>query len=241
MLPIIYQSPEFILYSYPFLMGIGWGLGLQLFYTLIGEIKTPKTNLMMIGLFISSWIGAKLLFYLTVGEKYGNYIDQISFWTGGGFVFYGGFIGGLIYLLVFHSFIRKISLIEINAFIPALALGHGIGRIGCLLAGCCYGKVTHGWWGIHLHGENRIPTQLLEAIILFSVSYYFWKKFKSRHENLSLYLLIYGISRLTIEGLRDDAIRGSWGILTPSQWISICLVLLALTIRKLAKTRNFQA
>lgn len=222
-------------------MGIGWGLGLQLFFHLLGESKVTKSSFMMIGLFISSWVGAKLLFYITVGDKFGTYIDQISFWTGGGFVFYGGLIGGLIYLLLFHKLIRKISLHEVNAFIPALALGHGIGRMGCLLAGCCFGKLTDGWWGIHQHGENRIPTQLIEAMILFSLTYFFFKRNKSQDENLSLYLILYGVSRFLIESLRDDAIRGHWGLLTPSQWISLTLIIFAVSIRKLAKTNYFQA
>jgi phosphatidylglycerol:prolipoprotein diacylglycerol transferase len=240
MLPILYQSHDFVLYAYPFLMGIGWGLGLQLYFSLLAEKKIPRTSILLIGLFVSSWIGAKLLFYLTVGEKFGTYIDQISFWTGGGFVFYGGLIGGLLYLLLFHLLIRKITLTEINAFVPSLALGHGIGRVGCLLAGCCFGKETSAWWGMHLHGVSRIPTQAIEALILFLLCYFFWKQRKNEKELFTQYLLIYGISRIGIEAMRDDEIRGLWGLLTPSQWISVFLILLALTIRKLSNSQKFQ-
>jgi len=240
MLPILYQSHDFVLYAYPFLMGIGWGLGLQLYFSLLAEKKFPQTSVLLIGLFLSSWVGAKLLFYLTVGDKFGTYIDHISFWTGGGFVFYGGLIGGLVYLLFFDFFIRRITLAEINAFVPSLALGHGIGRIGCLLAGCCFGKETSAWWGIHLHGVNRVPTQAMEALILVSISYYFWKQRKNQKEVLTLYMLIYGVSRIGIEVLRDDEIRGLWGFLTPSQWISVFLIFLALTIRKFSNSQKFQ-
>jgi phosphatidylglycerol:prolipoprotein diacylglycerol transferase len=240
MLPILYQSHDFVLYAYPFLMGIGWGLGLQLYFSLLAEKKISRTSILLIGLFASSWIGAKLLFYLTVGEKFGTYIDQISFWTGGGFVYYGGLIGGLLYLLLFHLLIRKITLIEINAFVPSLALGHGIGRVGCLLAGCCFGKETSAWWGMHLHGVSRIPTQAIEALILFLLCYFFWKQRKNQKELFSQYLLIYGVSRIGLEVMRDDEIRGLWGLLTPSQWISVFLILLALTIRKFSNSQKFQ-
>ena len=115
--------------------------------------------------------------------------------------------------------------------IVSIVLAHAFGRIGCLFAGCCYGKITDMWYGIQMyeHGvlEKRIPTQLIEAIylfLLFTLLQYILIK-RNNRKTPAIYMIMYGIFRFFIEFLRDDN-RGSLGssILSPSQLISIVLV-----------------
>jgi phosphatidylglycerol:prolipoprotein diacylglycerol transferase len=100
-----------------------------------------------------------------------------------------------------------------------------------LLAGCCYGKVTEAWWGIHLHGQYRHPTQILEALSLIILGFIL---IRIKHIPLVLasYLAGYGLIRFMIEILRGDLLRGSWAWgLTPSQWVSILLIFSGVSIK----------
>lgn len=239
MLPILYQSPELTLYSYPLLMGLGWGIAYQIYFSLQPPHTSPlKAQILFWGIFLSAWLGAKVLFYATIPESVGqNLLQQMSFWTGGGFVFYGGFIGGLLFISFFKLFDKQLSLKALWPMLPALAFGHGLGRVGCFLAGCCYGKPTEFFWGIYMHDHHRHPTQLIEAVGLFSIGLFLIKSKASKTFLIGLYLALYGSLRFLVEVLRGDEIRGNWGYLTPSQWISIGLISTGITLLILHNSR----
>jgi phosphatidylglycerol:prolipoprotein diacylglycerol transferase len=232
MLPILYQSHDLILYSYPLLMGLGWGVGYQIFFSqLDSHYPRLKAQILFWGIFLFAWLGAKVLFYLSYPKEDTSFIKEVSFWTGGGFVFYGGFIGGLIFLGLYKLFDKKFSLKVLWPMLPSLAIGHGIGRIGCLLAGCCFGKPTNLFWGIYLHDHYRHPTQALEAIGLIALGIYLLKSKALKNNLIQTYLLGYGFLRLFIEAFRGDIARGAWGPLTPSQWISITLIFVGVSLK----------
>lgn len=237
MLPILFQNNDFILYSYPLLMGIGWGIAYQIYFSLISLSRT-KAQLLFWGIFLSAWIGAKFFFVLTSSQN-SDLLFASNFWMGGGFVFYGGLVGGFIFVTFFKTLIPDLKLENLWPILPALTIGHATGRIGCFLAGCCYGKPTESFFSIHLHGENRYPTQLLEAGGLFIIGFYLLKAKQPRRFLLSVYLISYGLLRFIIEHLRGDIIRGSWGFLTPSQWISLILLMSGLILLFFNKNKDF--
>jgi phosphatidylglycerol:prolipoprotein diacylglycerol transferase len=243
MLPILFQNHDLILYSYPLLMGLGWGVAYQVFFSRV-QISPIYGQLLFWGIFLSSWIGSKLFFYFTTTPNNKNdLLFEPSFWTGGGFVFYGGLLFALVFLGLYKLLKFPLTLQNLWAMLPALTLGHAIGRIGCLLAGCCYGSETSAWWGIHLHGANRHPTQLIESLGLFIISFYLLKS-RASLKSFSVYFIGYGLLRFGIEVLRGDDIRGLWGALTPSQWISLGVILLGLMLlmsRKFNKLQGLQA
>lgn len=225
MLPILFQSNSFVLYSYPLLMGLAWGIGYQFFFYHIESSQRLRAQILFWGIFIFAWIGAKTLFIITSGDTFSNsFYASSNFWLGGGFVFYGGLIAGLLYLLLYHL-IWKLHPQWIKWGLVSLALGHGIGRIGCFLAGCCYGEVTEAWWGIHLHGHDRHPTQLIEALSLMILALLL-KRMNQQGMLLATYAMGYGGVRFLLEYLRADQLRGMWAAgLTPSQWLSLALVI----------------
>ncbi len=237
--PILYQGPELTLYSYPLLMGLGWGVAYQVFFGHLDQnLPRWKGHLVFWGIFLSAWIGAKILFTLTSSGK-SHLLSDASFWTGGGFVFYGGLLAGLAFLVLLLQFDRSMSISKLWAVIPALSFGHGIGRVGCFLAGCCYGKETNLPWAVHLHGADRHPTQLLEAIALIGLGWYLLRSQRPRKHLFILYLIVYGSIRFVLESLRGDLVRGLWGPLTPAQWISLALVLTGASLSfKLLKRRT---
>jgi phosphatidylglycerol:prolipoprotein diacylglycerol transferase len=220
-------------------MGIGWGVGYQIFFNLLDpHLKTIRAQFFFWGIFISAWIGAKLLFYLTSPASE-PILTSLSFWTGGGFVFYGGFIAALVFILTQKKIWKENFSKVLYPLFPALAFGHGIGRIGCFLAGCCFGKPTHAFWGVFITGEYRHPTQLIEAIGLFIMGLVLIKIPHKRRYFLSIYFIGYGTLRLSVELLRGDSIRGEWNGFPPSLWLSFTLIIVGFLYLRLNKFKHF--
>ena len=147
--------------------------------------------------------------------------------------FYGGLIGGVgAFLLMYNLYYVKHNesiIKDILKIAPcAIALGHGIGRIGCFLSGCCYGIETDAWFGIQFPGMDHkvIPTQLFEMIFLLVLALILGiMAFKQiTHWQMVIYMFSYGIFRFIIEFFRGDE-RGQLEVgLSPSQYIAIIMV-----------------
>lgn len=151
-----------------------------------------------------------------------------------GLTFYGGLIGGVggflgAYYLYFKNkygaYLKELLIVAPSM----ITIAHGFGRIGCFLAGCCYGKETTSWLGVkfpHLH-EKVLPTNLYEAIFLIILSVILLLLAIKLHYkyNFSIYMISYGIFRFIIEYFRGDY-RGSFiGGISPSQFWSIIILI----------------
>ena len=122
----------------------------------------------------------------------------------------------------------------LDLMIPSVALAQALGRVGCFLAGCCYGRETDAWYGMEFNhsvyynmiGVKVIPTQLIMSaanfIHFFLLVFIANKVFKAGKDGMvaGCYLLFYSIGRFLIEFLRDDP-RGGVGGLSTSQFISL--------------------
>lgn len=209
-----------VFYSYPLVLGVIWAIGFEYSKALNKNLK--HFNLLFFILFIAAWVGAKILFLLTLDDQTLEKISSnTNFWLGGGFVFLGGLIGGLG-IVAIHKLYFKQRIFEYEFLLLPLTLGHALGRIGCFLAGCCYGTSCDLFWSIHLHGLDRHPVQLYEAFslfVLFGVLRFRWRKGQSL---LPVYLGSYFLLRFSLEFFRGDKIRGVyWMGLSTSQFISI--------------------
>ena len=155
--------------------------------------------------------------------------------------FYGGLIGGAAFFLIYHKFVIKKKYPTSNftndvlLIAPScICVAHAFGRIGCFLAGCCYGIETESSLGVLFPGmEHKVyPTQLFESaflFILFAILFVLAYKYKCKY-TISIYLLSYGIFRFLLEFIRGDE-RGSYFLsLSPSQWISIIAVVLSIVL-----------
>lgn len=155
-----------------------------------------------------------------------------------GATFYGGLIGGVacffaIYFIAGHFVCRdgahKKNLFSMtDAAISGVVIGHAFGRIGCLMAGCCYGARTDAWYGIKMVylGYKVVPTQLFEAIFLALLfAFFVFRIVRGKTYNLPIYMVAYGVWRFLIEYMRDDY-RGSTAVsfLTPSQLTAVIMV-----------------
>lgn len=133
----------------------------------------------------------------------------------GGLVLYGGIAGGIA-AAYYTAKGYGDSLTEYSAvLLPAMAVMQSLGRVGCFMAGCCYGR-------------NGIPVQLIEAGFDIMLAVFFAVKGKNcafRRCAAARYVIYYASFRFVIEFFRGDAIRGHIGVLSTSQWISIVAII----------------
>jgi phosphatidylglycerol:prolipoprotein diacylglycerol transferase len=244
LLPILLDFSWLTLYSYPLFLGLAFGVGFRLSLYIVEKYgvlpKLPPD--LLITVFISSWIGAKLLFLLVSGQ--GNvelYASSSSFWFGGGFVFYGGAIFGALAIIVYSFVMNRFNYRNIPLLIPPLCFGHAVGRVGCLLAGCCFGTETTFPISVHLHGALRHPVQLYESLLLLVIGIVSFKmivKRVSRFKLIMFYLVSYSTVRFTLEFLRGDSIRGLSSGLSTSQYISFGLLVVTILLGTIYKRVN---
>ena len=147
----------------------------------------------------------------------------------GGIVFYGGLIGGVLGALLGCKVARCSVDAMIRVVVPYIPLGHGIGRIGCVLAGCCYGIPYEGPLAIHISANPRagyFPVQLVEAVINIGIcaALHRYERKAKPISLLALYLVFYAVVRFGLEFVRGDEIRGIAAGLSSSQWISVMLI-----------------
>lgn len=249
MLPVFFQMGNIVGYSYGLMIGLG-----ALLAIFVSEWRAKRRGLdgelvfsaAVWGLF-AGLLGAKLTFIIS-NIKY-LFTDPGYVLGTDGFTVYGGVVLGI---LVGGLIVRRKKVdvpLYLDLVIPQIALAQGFGRIGCFLAGCCYGKPTHSHFGVIFppeaiapSGVPLIPTQLISAIgdflifiILlllsnFATNYLKVKKgdgpgtdrksFFQPPSISGMYLILYGIGRFAVEFLRADPRRTALG-LTSNQYVSI--------------------
>lgn len=230
MIPVFYLF-GYKVFTYPFIMGAAWGIGYHISKFLNIKYEAfKKFNLLFMLIFLSAWMGAKIFFLLTADYQTSTpLISNSNFWLGGGFVFYGGLITSLLIIFLYSRY-KKVPLKSFSIFIPSLLIGHGLGRVGCLMAGCCYGiELEHeSFYSVLLHEAHRFPVQLLEATLLLISGILILKNFNKLKPNLIyLYLLLYAAIRLLTEFFRADGLRGIWfQSISTSQIISFLILII---------------
>jgi phosphatidylglycerol:prolipoprotein diacylglycerol transferase len=183
---------------------------------------------------IGGVLGAKLLYYIT---QLNNIIEdpKLLLNVSDGFVIYGGIMGGILTGFLFCKIAKWSFISYFDLVMPSIALAQGFGRLGCFLAGCCYGIETKSPIGIIFHNSDfapnnvrMVPTQLISSgldFLNFFILIFLAKRIKAKGQIGGLYLVFYSIGRFIIEFFRGDLERGNIGILSTSQFISILLFL----------------
>lgn len=183
-------------------------------------------------------IGAKIL-YLAVSWENIDFSRlgepaYLSALMSGGFVFYGGLIGGFAGLFVCKKCLHIDVISYLNCAIACLPAVHGFGRIGCSLAGCCYGipytgpgAVIYEHSLIAPEGVSLFPVQLTEACLDFVIAalLLILSKKLTGTKGIQLYIVFYAAARFILEFFRYDAAeRGVFGGISTSQYISLLLL-----------------
>ena len=157
----------------------------------------------------------------------------------GGFVFYGGFLFAFLGGFIVIKYRRDNFMVWLDFFTPLISFGYTVGRIGCFLAGCCYGKPSTHPWAVTFPLEMEAPantplhptqiySSLLEFLILILVLFIEKKKLLPKGGVFCFWLLFHSISRLIVEPFRGDWRGEAFLSLSISSWISAVLVFLSL-------------
>jgi phosphatidylglycerol:prolipoprotein diacylglycerol transferase len=244
--PRLFQLGPFTVYTYGVLLAAAYLLGLRFAMVRARTRGLDQNRVLDLGIYIiiSALVGAKLLLLILDFRTFVNDPRELFTLARSGGVFYGGLI---LAVSVALWYIRRLGLplwTTCDVFAPGIALGHVVGRFGCLFAGCCYGKPTTMPWGItftDLFAATNVgtplnrplhPTQLYEAgaegliLLLLLATERKGRPFAGR--TFWLYMLLYAISRFVIEFYRGDMDRGFIFMFSTSQFISILLAPLAI-------------
>lgn len=250
---------DFQLPAYGVMAVTGYIVGM---YLINKEANRNKINPILIQS-LSMWIivgmliGGRIWYVLENWYQFsGDLISIFQLWEGG-MVFYGGFIGGFVGGILFIRLaklpLRKVM--DITA--PGIAIAISIGRIGCFLNGCCFGRITESCIGVrfparwyppafvdHLQRDlissgagyslPVIPTQLISAFNLFLIFLILWKMRTKKVFNgflFSLFIGLYGLQRFVVDFFRyysENALILKF--LTLSQVFSIIMLLISAVV-----------
>jgi phosphatidylglycerol---prolipoprotein diacylglyceryl transferase len=266
--PILFYVGSVPLSGYGFAIALGFAAGVTL---AVREAKRQQLDSgavldLLFWILVSGVLGSRLAFVLLHANEYGRLClgaggprsfgraladcaAPLRLWEGG-LVFYGGALAATATVALFcrrHRW-RFGQLADVLA--PALALGHGIGRLGCLLAGCCFGKPwAHGvsfpvgsvaYDDLARRGATTPtgtpplhPTQLYEAageLIILGVLLFFRRRKPFEGSVALLYALLYAVVRFVVELFRGDSARGFIGMFSTAQALSILIATAALVL-----------
>lgn len=238
MYPILFEIGGITIYSYGMLIALGAIAGVW-YLAVRGKkevgLTFDQTNSLFLLIFIAAFVGGKAFLFIEEPSFYLAKPGKLL--TGKGFVFYGSFLFAVPTMLWFfkkHK-LHTYKMLDIMAITTCLV--HMFGRVGCFLAGCCYGIETHSMFGVIFTDPSCSaeplntplhPTQLYEAGYIFLVMIFllYLRGRKTFNGQLFLsYLILYAVGRFVIEYFRGDLARGFVieDILSHSQFIALVI------------------
>ncbi len=239
--PKLLELGPVTVYTYGVLLAAAYLVGLRLATGRARARNLDPARIMDLGILIilAAIVGAKLLLMAVDAQYFLEHPGEIFSLARSGGVFYGGLIAAVLVSIWYMQRHQMPVWVTCDVFAPGVALGHAIGRIGCLFAGCCYGRPTSLPWGVTFHdpfaasyvgtplGIHLHPTQLYEAgAELLIMAILLLTERRRRYfagRTFFFYVGLYGISRFVIEFFRGDE-RGAFAGLSTSQWVSAVLV-----------------
>ena len=217
MFPDLFSIGPFTLHTYGLFVAVGFLVGLMVTIRIgKGQGITPQQTMDMGFLMIvAAIVGSRLLYILmNLGYYAQRPMDILKLWQGG-LVFSGGVVCVILSVL-WYTRRHQLSFWKMaDMWAPAMAIGQGIGRIGCFMAGCCYGKPTGSDWGMVFTNPHSLaplniplhPTQLYSSVsnfIIFFVLLLLHRK-KAFDGQVFLWLLVlHSTARLFVERFRGD-------------------------------------
>jgi phosphatidylglycerol:prolipoprotein diacylglycerol transferase len=221
--PVLFQFGGITVYSYGVLVALGVLLGLWYARREAPRLGLNPDYVWNLGIYmvLVALVVAKIWLVLSSWDYYmanPREIFSMAVLQSGG-TFYGGVVGAMLTIII-YTYVKKIPILPLlDTFAFAVPLGHSIGRLGCLAAGCCYGKPTSVPWAVtfkselaeHLAGTPLgvplHPTQIYESTVEFLnflIIVWLAKRQRFTGQLVGTYFLLYGFERGTIEFFRGD-------------------------------------
>lgn len=260
--PVLVHFGPLVISTYGFLVALGYLSGilwLKSRMSAMPQMTEDKFWTLIYGLFFGAIMGGKLLFVALEWRAFAT--GQLRFFGDFryGFVFFGGLLGAMAMGAWLVRRLKLPYLATADYIGVALPMGHAIGRLGCLAAGCCYGKPTTLPWGVVLGGDPASstpvdlwgvplhPTQVYESLANAAIALFLAKRVLPRVERgerpagsvFLEYVALYSVARFLNEFLRGDDRGGTLLGLFVSQWIG--LICLAVAVALLLRLRGGRA
>lgn len=240
--PVLFEVGGFRLHSYGALAAMGFVYVCWILLSAAEKRGWNQTRIVDLLFYpaIAGLVGARALYLLANPSQFGDpstWLDVRS----GGMVFYGAVLTGVptAFLVARWSNLPMREVFDV--FATALPVGHGISRIGCVLAGCCYGMPMDGFLGVRMGihplsvapDHPVFPIQIVEAALLFALGAYLTLRERRQHfdgQILLMWLGLYAVIRFGLEFFRADVTRG-WVLesvlgqtVSTSQGVSVSLL-----------------
>jgi phosphatidylglycerol:prolipoprotein diacylglycerol transferase len=244
--PELIRIGSFALPSYGFMMAVAFLAALWLLRRRAPSFGIEPETATDIGvwLLLSGLVGAKLLLVVVEWPSYVRSWSEFASLARAGGVFYGGLIGAVVATAILLR-LRRISFWTFaDAAAPSVALGQALGRVGCFLAGCCWGRECTLPWAVTFTnpvarenvgvplGVPLHPTQIYEFVgtLVLCLLLLRFERRRFSGETFARYVLGYALLRGTIEFFRGDPRGEVLGVMSTSQFIALCGVAVAVVL-----------
>lgn len=239
--PVLFEIAGITVYSYGFMIAVGVVAAVA-YMAIQGKkdvgLTFDQANSLFLIIFISAFVGGKVFLVFENPSYYSGNLSRLL--TGRGFVFYGSFLFAVPSMLWYfrNQKLHIYKMLDVMAVVTCLV--HMFGRVGCFMAGCCYGKSTTSSMGVTFTdpacqaeplNTPLYPTQLWEAgyiLVVMIVLLVIKKSYQKFYGQLFLlYLVLYAGGRSVLELFRGDVTRGFIidGILSNSQCIALLILI----------------
>ena len=251
MLPRLFSIGDFSVPAYGILVALGFLMGIWLTVRLARQAGLNQDAVVNLGVYcaLGGILGAKVLMIALDPDLRSHPLEIFSLATlQSAGIFYGGFIAALVtaYFVMRHQHLPVLETADV--FAPGVALGHGIGRLGCFAAGCCWGRECDLPWAVTFRSPHTTtgvplnrplhPTQLYEAAGEWIITLVLLWTLRRKHapgQIIGLYLALYGLLRFAVEFFRVHDSSNPLGLaLSLEQWLALILACagLCLILRK---------
>lgn len=242
--PYIYYSEHFSIPTYGALYLVAFLATIFMIGHLGNRLGAPFWRMIDFAFMIAiaGEVGARITYVIVEWPRFVNGTISLKEFLLAGRVVLGGILAGLACAFWLGRRFRLPATALLDVVLASAPLGMGIGRIACLMAGCCYGKPTDLWWGITFTdpmaralngtplGVPLHPTQILQALdgfLLFGLMYWIFGRRRFDGQIVALYFLLEGASRFLVEFLRGDPRGAAMGLAT-SQWVGMVMAVAGL-------------
>lgn len=250
--PVLFEVAGISLYSYGFMIALGAIAGVA-YMAIQGKqdvgLTFDQANSLFLFICLAAFLGGKLFLIFEDPAYYLGHLQKLL--TGRGFVFYGSFLFAIPTMFLFFRSNKLPTYAMLDVMAVTTCLVHMFGRMGCFMAGCCYGKPTASVFGVTFTNAAcqaplntpLHPTQLYEAIYILAVMIVliFLRSRKKFYGQLFLvYLILYAVGRFGLEYFRGDRARGFVieHYISNSQFIAILILATVLFIYRSWSQRN---
>ena len=234
--PILFEFSGIKVYSYGFFIAVG-AIGGVAYMAVRGKkdvgLTFDQANALFLIIFLAAFVGGKVFLFFEDVSYYSQ--NPKSLIGGRGFVFYGSFLFAVPSMLLFFKKNKLPTYAMLDVMAVTTCIVHMFGRLGCLMAGCCYGKPTSFFTGVVFTdpvcqadplNTPLHPTQLYEALyilLVLMVVLYLRERKKFYGQLFLVYLILYAVGRFALEYVRGDLARGLLldGLISHSQLIAV--------------------